>query len=329
MKYLLSLFSLLLCFSLQSISQNVGIGTNNPDASAQLDVYSNSKGFLPPRVLLVATNNNAPVPNPATGLLVYNIAVTGATPYNVTPGYYYWDAAKWIPVVNKANAYGDMQYWDGNQWITIPLGLNGQVLTICNGVPFWGNGSCQTVLALQPVNNPYELNYNSYTPSALAGSGNTEIPLQAWTAFGDPLTSRQILKFDYSSIPQGAVVDSAKLFLYAVDVPLGGNTIDAHSGTSNACYVQRITSSWSLPCPYSWNNPPDATTTNQAVIPQSITAVDDNIIYVTSLVQDMLTNGNNGFLLRLQTEVTYNIRQYASSYNSNTAEHPKLVIYYH
>jgi len=329
MKYILSLLTLLLCFALESISQNVGIGTNNPDSSAQLEVSSINKGFLPPRVSLVATNNNNPVDNPATGLLVYNTAEAGATPYNVKPGYYYWDAAKWVPVVNKANAYGDMQYWDGTQWVIIPLGLNRQVLTICNGVPQWGNGTCQTVLVLQPANNLYELNYNSYTPSGLAGTGNPEIPLQAWTAFGDPLNSRQILKFDYSSIPPTAIVDSAKLFLYAVDDPLGGNTVDPHSGSNNACYIQRITSLWDLPCPYSWNNPPAVTATNQSTIPQSITTTDDNIVYVTDLVKDMLINGNNGFLLRLQTEVIYNIRQYASSYNSNTAEHPKLIVYYH
>ena len=68
---------------------------------------------------------------------------------------------------------------------------------------------------------------------------------------------------------------------------------------------------------------------NQAIIPQSTSSFQDNIINVTELVKDMLTNGNNGFLIRLQTEVTYNIRQYISSLNANTAKRPKLIIYYH
>ncbi|MBL0359227.1 MAG: DNRLRE domain-containing protein [Chitinophagaceae bacterium] len=325
--YTLTLFLLFSFFNLDA--QNVGIGTSTPDSSAQLDVSATNKGFLPPRVALTAINNAIPVTSPATGLLVFNTATSGSTPNNVKPGYYYWDGAQWVPVVNRANSYGDMQYWDGTKWVMIPLGLNGQVLTICGGVPQWSNGNCQNVLTIQPASNAYELNYNSYTPDLLAGSGNTQITMQAWTAFGNPLTSQQILKFDYSAIPLTAVIDSVKLFLYAVDNPLGGNTVDPHYGTSNACIIKRITSSWSLPCPYSWNNAPTVTSTNQASIPQSITAFDNNIINVTGLVKDMITNGNNGFLIKLQTEVTYNIRQYTSSFNANTAEHPKLVVYYH
>jgi hypothetical protein len=329
MKYSLTLLISLVFFSANLQSQSVGIGTDTPDSSAALDVSANNKGFLPPRIALVAINDAAPVSNPATGLLVFNTATSGSTPNNVKPGYYYWSGTQWVPVVNRANVYGDMQYWDGTKWVIIPLGLNGQVLTICGGVPQWGNGGCQTVLTVQPENNPYELNYNSYNPSSLAGSDGTQITMQAWTAFGNPLTSQQILKFDYSAIPPGATVDSAKLFLYSVDNPAGGNTVDAQYGSNNACQIKRITSTWSLPCPYSWNNPPTVTSTNQALIPQSITSNDNSIINVTELVKDMIINGNNGFLIKLQTEVTYNIRQYTSSYNANTAEHPKLVVYYH
>jgi len=51
-----------------SFAQNVGIGTNNPDASAKLEVKSNNSGFLPPR--MTYSERNAIV-SPATGLLVY------------------------------------------------------------------------------------------------------------------------------------------------------------------------------------------------------------------------------------------------------------------
>lgn len=34
-----------------------GIGTTTPDASAKLDVYSNNKGFLPPRVTLTSVTD--------------------------------------------------------------------------------------------------------------------------------------------------------------------------------------------------------------------------------------------------------------------------------
>ncbi len=47
----------------------VGIGTNQPDSSAKLDVNSNSQGFLPPRM---TTEERDSIPNPAAGLIIFN-----------------------------------------------------------------------------------------------------------------------------------------------------------------------------------------------------------------------------------------------------------------
>jgi uncharacterized protein (TIGR02145 family) len=49
-------------------AQSVGIGTT-PAASAQLDVSSTTKGFLPPRM---TTSQRNLISNPATGLIIYN-----------------------------------------------------------------------------------------------------------------------------------------------------------------------------------------------------------------------------------------------------------------
>jgi hypothetical protein len=49
-------------------AQSVGIGTNQPDASAALDITSRNKGLLIPRVDMRFSN----ILEPATGLLVYN-----------------------------------------------------------------------------------------------------------------------------------------------------------------------------------------------------------------------------------------------------------------
>ena len=62
---------------------------------------------------------------------------------------------------------------------------------------------------------------------------------------------------------------------------------------------------------------------------QSTSAFQNNIIDVTALVKDMQTNGNNGFALTLQSETTYNVRQYVSSFNVDITRHPTLVISYH
>lgn len=57
----------------------VGIGTTTPDASAELDVNSNTKGFLPPRMDL--THRNA-ISSPAAGLIVYNTTTNAVEVYN-------------------------------------------------------------------------------------------------------------------------------------------------------------------------------------------------------------------------------------------------------
>ena len=59
---------MLLTLSLISNAQ-VGIGTNSPNASAQLDISSTSKGLLLPRLTTAQINAIA---NPEPGLLVFN-----------------------------------------------------------------------------------------------------------------------------------------------------------------------------------------------------------------------------------------------------------------
>jgi hypothetical protein len=51
-------------------AQNVGIGTTNPAASAQLDVSSSTKGFLMPRM---TTAQRDSIVSPAVGLQVFNL----------------------------------------------------------------------------------------------------------------------------------------------------------------------------------------------------------------------------------------------------------------
>ena len=79
----------LLFISLQAQAQ-VGIGTITPDASAQLDVSSTSKGVLIPRMSKAERDL---IPAPATGLLIFQT--------NETPGFYYYDGTGWQLVGNN------------------------------------------------------------------------------------------------------------------------------------------------------------------------------------------------------------------------------------
>lgn len=75
-----------------------------PDSSALLDVDgsglppNNQRGLLLPRLALTATNVTAPVVAPAISLLVYNTDTAGVVPYNVVPGFYYWNGSLWVPL---------------------------------------------------------------------------------------------------------------------------------------------------------------------------------------------------------------------------------------
>ena len=89
----------LLLVGLQSYSQ-VGIGTLTPNQSAQLDVVSNNKGILIPRVRLTSSKDASTIQKGnVNSLLVFNTN----TQNDVTPGYYYWYDDRWMRIVNDAD----------------------------------------------------------------------------------------------------------------------------------------------------------------------------------------------------------------------------------
>lgn len=62
-------------------TQNIGIGTNTPSASAQLDVSSTTKGLLIPRM---TTLQRTAIVSPANGLMVYDTNLSAFYFYNGT-----------------------------------------------------------------------------------------------------------------------------------------------------------------------------------------------------------------------------------------------------
>lgn len=123
-------FSLLLSVSL--VQAQVGIGTANPHSSAQLEVNSSSKGILPPRVVLTATNVSTPVSSPEPGLLVYNTATAGSGATAVSPGFYFWSAGStWVRLIgpsdNASNVTGTVAIANGGTGQTTLSGLKSTV----------------------------------------------------------------------------------------------------------------------------------------------------------------------------------------------------------
>lgn len=78
---------------------STGIGTSTPNAL--LDVASNNKGVMVPRVSLTSANVASPIINPNGGALpestlVYNTSTAGIGANEVTPGFHYWNGTKWV-----------------------------------------------------------------------------------------------------------------------------------------------------------------------------------------------------------------------------------------
>lgn len=133
MKRILLLFSfsflIINCFS-----QNIGIGTNTPNANALLDISSTTKGILIPRMDSIQRLN---IPN-VTGLMVYD---------TTTKSFWYNSGTAWINITPKTNTVaGAMQYWNGSNWISIPPGQPGQFLQYTSsGIPQWGGATFATI----------------------------------------------------------------------------------------------------------------------------------------------------------------------------------------
>ena len=144
----------------------------------------------------------------------------------------------------------------------------------------------------------------------------------AWTSQGVAFQNRSLIEFDLSSIPANAIIQGAKLILY-------GLNHQGLNGKSNASYFQRVTGSWEENT-VTWNNQPSVTTLNQISLSHTSVATQNDTLNITSHVQEMLINPNTnmGFMLRLQDEIYYASREYASSDHETASLRPKLIITY-
>jgi hypothetical protein len=116
MKPLITLF----LFVSSAAFAQTGIGTTTPDASAKLDISSTNKGFLPPRITLTSLTDNTTIPNPATGLLVYN---TGNN-VGLVAGYYYWNGTSWATIATATGSGVSASYARGSRTTAQTTGIS-------------------------------------------------------------------------------------------------------------------------------------------------------------------------------------------------------------
>jgi hypothetical protein len=224
-----------------------------PASGSVLDVKSTSKGFMPPRVALTASNAASPLTSPATGLLVYNTATTTlGTVYDVKPGYYYnagTDAApNWVQVVNSTGT-GTAAVWDDLR-VTLSDAATGNVAPLWDNFPIDG-----------PVTNPFiywfkpagvdEMYFVVQLPHAwvegtaimphihwvasAAGSGVPRWGLQyCWLNFGETFTAYTTI-YGTTAVPNETLVKDRHYL-----TPLGSGGMDGTGKKLSSMLICRV-----------------------------------------------------------------------------------------
>ncbi len=103
MKKIFTVATLFIAGSAFSQSNNVGIGTTQPDNSAILDLSSSNKGFLMPRM---SEAQRLDIFKPAQGLQVFQT--------DNKAGLYIFDGSEWVNTANSVSAATDPWLFGGN-----------------------------------------------------------------------------------------------------------------------------------------------------------------------------------------------------------------------
>ncbi len=153
---------------------------------------------------------------------------------------------------------------------------------------------------------------------------NPAIMPQRWTTGGIWFKERGYIQFDFSSIPDNAIILSANLTLYGV----------AHNPQNrpNTCYLKRSLSNWDENT-ITWNNQPVNFSESDKISFGPTTSATQNVVLdVKNHVQNMVNfkPTNFGWVIMLQDETTQSYTKFyaASSDETNTALRPKLDIVY-
>jgi hypothetical protein len=177
MLYLRTLILFVICTPTFAFTQ-VGIGTSTPNASAQLDVTSTSKGFLPPR--MTSAQRDA-IASPAEGLLIFNTTNKSIEVYisGASGGESFLSGFEYCSI-------GVGGYYFSNQWWNETRGM---AQSFVSG---GGNLSSITIkvgsVVPESTSTLYELNVYNGSPSGCGNNGST----CALSDLGTPIATCQV-----------------------------------------------------------------------------------------------------------------------------------------
>ncbi|MCT2407900.1 hypothetical protein NZD88_10150 [Chryseobacterium antibioticum] len=210
-------------FTVTSVG-SVGIGTIAPNASAILDVnvdglaIGSKKGLLGPKVALTSQTDQATIPSPVAGLLVYNLGTAGLS----YVGYVFWNGTEWRTFSNGSLAPGTLGTITCNG-VTLSPGTYtaGTPYTGTMSVPYTGgNGGVYAAQAIGPV--------NGLTATLAAGNFNVGSGILTYTVSGMPTASSPTLttfpldiggQTCSATVGAGAVIAPGELVYYHSSIP--------------------------------------------------------------------------------------------------------------
>ena len=148
------------------------------------------------------------------------------------------------------------------------------------------------------------------------------------TNSGQPVEARSLLSFDLSTLPSNAIISSAKLSLYGVNVPWSTSLISHHPHGSNQSVLELITQPWNEST-VTWNNQPSVTSAGAINLPATTTNYEDFLnINVTDAIIGLQQGTNYGLRMRIANTTPYHRVYFGSSDQTDPTKRPKLVIEY-
>ena len=176
------LMIILSCLCLRGYAQ-VTIGSGDPPhASAVLELKTNDKGFLGPRIALTSPTDQTTILSPAIGLLVYNTGTAGLS----YAGYVFWNGSEWRSLHNSSISNGIVGTITCNGITMTPSTYtNGTPYTGTMMVPYTGgNGGLYEAQTIGPI--------NGLTAVIASGNFNVGAGTLAYTVTGTPSVTSPI-----------------------------------------------------------------------------------------------------------------------------------------
>ena len=234
-------------------------------------------------------------------------------------------------------------YWKAN-----PLQNYGMMIGLVNESYYrsmiFASSDCGTASLYPKLEIAYTPNWDCVTfqPDAINGKdvfldsklntsnfgSHPDFDALAWTNTGVPVTSRGLVQFDLTNIPQNSIIQKAYLSLISYNSVSNGHH-NPLSGT-NETIIQKVTSAWNENT-VTWNTQPSSTVVGEINLPGTAWPIENFMdIDVTAFASDWYTNPNTnyGIMYKLLLEQYYRSVIFASSDHPFLNYHPKLVVCY-